>query len=187
MLLLGDELNCWYMSQRYVHGQYQTIKHSSTHCLFSYVCAVMSVFSSVGICPAKHIHAVGECTYLHSMVCIFKIDAEIQNAFPICIHGAASLQTGKLLPRIRRFLLNMRKAFSKECWLCTYLQVSEKRFRITASILKTRNVYTACVCSSLTHSSCVLSFPCTVCPAEHTVYTTYYVCVFQCCLCTYTL
>ena len=47
------------------------------------------------------------------MVRIFKIDAEIRNAFPTCICGAALVQTRRLLPRIGHFLLKMW-AFSSE-------------------------------------------------------------------------
>ena len=56
----------------------------------------------------------------------FKIVAKIQNAFLTCVCSTALpqarrllLKTRRLLPRIRSFLLKMRKASSEEDWLCT--------------------------------------------------------------------
>ena len=55
---------------------------------------------------------------------IFRVDAEIRNAFQTCICSAASSQTrrlllkiGRFLPKIGWFLLKMQKASSEECWL----------------------------------------------------------------------
>jgi len=48
------------------------------------------------------------------MVCIFKFDAAIQNAFPKCVCGASPPQTGRLLPQIRRLLPRTGKFFPKK-------------------------------------------------------------------------
>ena len=48
------------------------------------------------------------------------IDAEIRNAYPTCVCGAALPQTGRFLPKIS-FLPKMRKASSEERRLCMYL------------------------------------------------------------------
>ena len=71
------------------------------------------------------------CTFVFAHTCCaegfyvwYACDAEIQNAFPTFVCGAYSLQirrllleTGRLYPRIGRFLLKMQKATSDEHWL----------------------------------------------------------------------
>ena len=50
-----------------------------------------------------------------SSACVFKIDAEIQNAFPICVCCAALPQTGRLLPKTRRLLTRIgRKVYCED-------------------------------------------------------------------------
>ena len=62
------------------------------------------------------------------MVRVKKNDADIQNAFPKCVCGAAraanqkaSSTNRKASSENRRFLPKKRKASSEECWICTHI------------------------------------------------------------------
>ena len=89
----------------------------SAHCDYSYLSLYLAV------------HAV-------QYMCL--IDAEIRNAYPTCVCGAALPQIGSFLPKIS-FLPKMRKASSEERRLCMCLsfhKMVQRRLRIFYSFVQ---------------------------------------------------